>query len=432
MASHSRRKKYTGRCHPWQLVSKMVDIRSGKMAGRNADQTGASGPLKVLHVIPSVSRSEGGPSYAVKAFAAALNSAGGETLVVTTGHDEDPAFNKSNLVSCISFRRNLQLYKISFSLRRWLMEHVREFDLVHVHALFSFSSWAASHAARKHGIPYIIRPLGVLNRWGLANRRPILKWFWLRCIEIPLLKRAAAIHYTTEAESEEARAIHPEIARVRSFVIPIPVDLQMSDVKGQSSEFLQKYPQAAGKKIVLFLARLDEKKGLDLLLEAFASAKQEHPDSLLVIAGDGRARFVNGLHQQAERYGIAEHVLWTGFLGESEKAAAFSAATIYVLPSYSENFGIAAAEALASGVPTLLSDQVAIARDAANAKAAFVVPARVPELTRAIGQLLSDPKVREELGRNGKIAAQRLFSPARASDLLVSEYRRILGSNRTA
>ncbi|HWY51316.1 MAG TPA: glycosyltransferase [Chthoniobacterales bacterium] len=399
------------------------------MAGRNADQTGASGPLKVLHVIPSVSRSEGGPSYAVFAFARAANAAGNETLIATTGDDET---GRNKEIECIFFRRDFQPYKISFSLRRWLDRHAREFDLVHIHALFSFSSRTAAHAAQKQRVPYIVRPLGVLNRWGLANRRPFLKRFWLRFVELPILTAAAAIHYTTDAERDEAAMIDPKIAQLRSFVVPIPVDLQMSDVKGQGSEFLQKYPQAAGKKIVLFLARLDEKKGLDLLLEAFASAKQEHPDSLLVIAGDGRARFVRGLHQQAERYGIAEHVLWTGFLGESEKAAAFSAATIYVLPSYSENFGIAAAEALASGVPTLLSDQVAIARDAANAKAAFVVPARVPELTRAIGQLLSDPKVREDLGRNAKLAAQRLFSPARVSDLLVSEYRRILGSNRTA
>ena len=309
------------------------------------------------------------------------------------------------------------------------MRHVREFDLVHVHALFSFSSRSAARAARKHGVPYIIRPLGVLNRWGLANRRPILKWFWLRFIEIPLLERAAATHYTTEAEREEARTIHPTIARIKSFVVPIPV--ATPTIRPSPEQFARSFPKAAGKKLVLFLARLDEKKGLDLLLEAFASVKRHQPDSFLVIAGDGRARFVHALHQQADRLGIAEDILWTGFLGESEKAAALSAATIYVLPSYSENFGIAAAEALASGVPTLLSDQVAIARDAANANAALVVPARVPELAAAIVQLLSDARLREELGKNAKLAAERLFSPERVSDLLVSEYRRILRSNQT-
>ena len=130
-----------------------------------------------------------------------------ETLIVTTGHEEESDLSKFHGVNCIFFRRNFLPYKISFSLRRWLTRHVSEFDLVHIHALFSFSSWAAASAARKHQVPYVVRPLGVLNRWGLANRRPLLKRIWLRFIEIPLLRRAAAIHYTAESEREEARAL---------------------------------------------------------------------------------------------------------------------------------------------------------------------------------------------------------------------------------
>ena len=160
--------------------------------------------LKVLHVIPSVSRSEGGPSYAVFAFAQAAKTAGMETLVVTTGNDEP---DRDNGIECVCFRRDFQPYKVSFALGRWLDRHVREFDLVHIHALFSFSSRAAALAAQKHGVPYVIRPLGVLNRWGLANRRRFLKQIWLRFIETPILEKAAAIHYTTQAERDEAGSI---------------------------------------------------------------------------------------------------------------------------------------------------------------------------------------------------------------------------------
>lgn len=381
--------------------------------------------LKVLHVIPSVSRSEGGPSYAVFAFAHAANLAGVETAIVTTGDER----GGDSEIDCLCFHRNFQPYKISFSLRRWLNQHIGEFDLVHIHALFSYSSWAAASAARKHRVPYVIRPLGVLNRWGLTNRRRLLKQVWLRFVEAPILRRAAAIHYTSDSERDEAALLGAKIAQLRSFVIPIPVD-QMSAVSGQrSDEFLQSYPKARGKKIVLFLARLDEKKGLDLLLQAFADVKREHGDSVLVIAGDGPRQFVERLHRQAGDLGIANDTIWTGFLSGPQKAAAFSAAQVYVLPSYSENFGIAAAEALTFGVPTVLSDQVAIAADAAAAGASIMVRPDAMEIARAIKQLLKDPSARETLGRNGKQFAQRSFSTERVSEQLVSEYRKILNLN---
>jgi glycosyltransferase involved in cell wall biosynthesis len=289
-------------------------------------------------------------------------------------------------------------------------------------------------------VPYVIRPLGVLNRWGLTNRRRLLKQVWLRFVEGPILERAAAIHYTSDSERDEAALIGGEIAQLRSFVIPIPVggSLGASDAAlrqsisrevGDSVLFLQSYPKAREKKIVLFLARLDEKKGLDLLLQAFADVRHEHGDSVLVIAGDGQRQFVERLHRQAEDLGIANDIIWTGFLSGPQKAAAFSAAQVYVLPSYSENFGIAAAEALTFGVPTVLSDQVAIAGDAAAAGASIMVRPNATEIARAIKQLLKDPPARETLSRNGKQFAQRSFSTERVSEQLVSEYRKILNLN---
>jgi len=399
--------------------------------------------LKILHVIPSVSQSEGGPSYAVFAFARAANLGGAETLIVTTGNDD----LGSGETECVCFQRNFEPYKISFSLYRWLRDHVRDFDLVHIHALFSFSSWAAVNAAQKQNVPYVIRPLGVLNRWGLKNRRRFLKQWWLRFIESPILERAAAIHYTSQAERDEAAMVGEHIREPRSFIVPIPVKREIEDRRSEMGNqmssasadygairpafageetFLRDYPQAQGKKIVLFLARLDEKKGLDVLLQAFVDIRREHGDAVLMLAGSGPGSFVAKLHQQAQRLGVADDVIWTGFLSGPLKSAVFSAATIYVLPSYSENFGIAAAEALAFGVPTVLSDQVAIAQDAAAAKAAVVVRPEPMEIARAINQLLNNLSAREELGRNGKRFAEDSYSMEHISQQLVSEYRRIL------
>lgn len=353
---------------------------------------------------------------------------GAATFIVTTGDDRES--DQGNELKFLRFRRNVQAYKISFSLGRWLRRHVREFDLVHIHALFSYSSRAAARAAQIQGVPYIVRPLGVLNRWGMANRRRFLKKLWLKFVELPILKKAAAIHYTSQAELDEAAMVDERIRELPSFIIPIPVAVETasrSQVTGHKSQgFLEAYPKAQGKKIVLFLARLDEKKGLDVLLQAFAEVKREHNDSILVVAGSGQPGFVNDLHRQAAELGIADDIIWTGFLAGPQKVAAFSAATVFVLPSYSENFGIAAAEALAFGVPTVLSDQVAIAGEAAGAKAAIVVRPEGMEIAQAITKLLSDQGAREELGRKGKLFAQGAYSPRLISEQLILEYRKIL------
>src|SRR5437588_3138127 len=160
--------------------------------------------IRALHVIPSLSQKHGGPSYAVRAMARALAGVDVDVTIATTDDDGDDARLKVPIGQPINedaatiyyFRRNILPYKVSFGLARWLKANVAEFDIVHVHALFSFCSTTAARAARRHRVPYIIRPLGVLNRWGLENRRAFLKQISLRLVELPILRDAAAIHYT--------------------------------------------------------------------------------------------------------------------------------------------------------------------------------------------------------------------------------------------
>src|SRR5436190_24291502 len=136
-----------------------------------------------LHVIPSISTKHGGPSYAVRAMARALGAADVDVTIATTDDDGDNARFKipigeridENGVGVYYFRRDILPYKISFGLARWLKSNIAEFDIVHVHALFSFSSTIASHYAHHNRVPYVVRPLGILNRYGLEKRRPLLK-----------------------------------------------------------------------------------------------------------------------------------------------------------------------------------------------------------------------------------------------------------------
>src|SRR5207249_976155 len=126
------------------------------------------------------------------------------------------------------------------------------------------------------------------------------------------------------------------------FVVPIPVQVKESGDCGE--KFLSKHPAAAGKKLILFLSRIDRKKGIELLLNAFTSVKRNEPNSLLIIAGDGDARYIESLRARADELKISADIIWAGFLDQVEKANAYAAASVFVLPSHSENFGIAAAE----------------------------------------------------------------------------------------
>jgi len=387
--------------------------------------------LRVLHVIPSVSPKHGGPSVALPLFARAV-AGQGATVTIATTDDDGPARRLdvplAELVpgpgeaNYIYFRKATESYKVSLGLGRWLRGHIRDYDVVHIHALFSYSSYAAARAARRAGVPYIVRPLGVLNRWGLENRRRLLKRWSLRLVELPILRGAAAIHYTAEAEREEAAEAHPDIGTVRSAVIPIPVGLApLFD----ATEAAKRFPITADRRIILFLSRLHPKKGIELLLQAFAQLRAEFPRILLVVAGSGEPGYVQALREKGRALGCERDIFWPGFVAGDDKAALLAAATLFILPSFSENFGIAAAEALAAGVPSILSDQIAIAREAERENAAMIVSCDENALVQAMRQLLSGDALCQQLGENARRFVERNFSMEAVGAALIQLYESV-------
>ncbi len=437
--------------------------------------------MNVLHVIPSLSVKEGGPSFAATAMAEALAGQGVQVTVATTtasreqeagseeredasterrgynyeegvageedagsgGHGEGAAASDRGY-NIIWFRREFEPYKVSFGLAKWLRKNVTEFDLVHVHALFSFSSTMGARIARQNGVPYVVRPLGVLNRWGMQNRRRIPKLISFRFVELPILLRAAAIHYTSEVERDEAALLDARLAEHESAVIPLPIEPRAwSKEQGAASKepFFAQFPEAQGKRIILFLSRIDRKKGLELLIDAFEMVREKNKDVALVIAGDGEESYVRELRERARsnlRSGSASGsacptnpekeaaIIWTGHLGGKMKAAVLAAADVFVLPSASENFGIAAAESLAAGVPTIVSEEVALSSDIRRYDAGVVVKRDVQQLAAAIGDLLSNKKRAAGLAANGRRLAEERYSPEAVGKALHQLYQKII------
>jgi glycosyltransferase involved in cell wall biosynthesis len=389
--------------------------------------------MKVLHVIPSVAARHGGPSVALPAMVQALTDAGVAVDVAAT-NDDGPGRSTSvpvgepicrNGARYFFFPKQTEFYKISWPFRSWIREVASNYDLVHIHAVFSFTSIVAAQAARRSGVPYIVRPLGVLNRWGMKNRRPFAKRLSFRFVDGPVLQRASAIHYTSEQEREEAESIG---VRNRCFIVPIAVNVVADDGTRARAVFRQRWPQLAGREIVLFLSRIDPKKGLELLLEALPTVIKKRPAVCLLVAGTGSETYLAEMHRKAAQLGIQDRVVWAGFLQGDLKAGAFAEATVFVLPSYSENFGIAAVEALAAGVPSVITTGVGIAPDLKHANAAMVVSPETGAIADAILKVLSQPELAISLSTAGRAFADQHYSFASMGRGLIEMYKAVLGA----
>jgi glycosyltransferase involved in cell wall biosynthesis len=347
---------------------------------------------RVLHVIPSVSASSGGPSKAIVQMERVLADSGVQVVTVTTDDDgpdrrlvvatgEEIA---AGGVTRLYFPRQIRPYKASLPMLRWLRQQVPRFDLVHVHALFSFAPVAGAWIARQAGVPYVIRPLGVLNRYGMVHRRSSLKLLSLRLLEGRLLRDAAAVHFTSEQERIEAEMLG---ITMRSHIVPLGVEPVAT---ASAALFLDAHP-GLGRRRLLYLSRVDPKKNIEALLQAVALVKRTIPDLSLILCGDGDNGYMGRLKSLSTELGLENCVRWAGHVDGAMKASAFAAAEVFVLPSYSENFGIAAVEALSAGLPCILGHGVAVSTRVAEAGAGLAVAPTVDAVASAITEMLADP-----------------------------------------
>lgn len=321
------------------------------------------------------------------------------------------------------FHKDTEFYKCSWSFARWIGNQVHQYDLVHIHALFSFASVVAARAAYRAGVPYIVRPLGTLSPYGLRERRALLKRWSLRWIESGLLRRASAVHVTSEQERVDVEALGFE---VRCLVIPLgfaPV-LETTGSELMASQF----PQLSGKQVVLFLSRLDPKKNAEALIDAFALIATEFSDCDLVLAGAGEPAYAAQLREFAARSPASQRIHWLGHIQGEAKSSLLAGASLFVLPSFSENFGIAAAEALSAGLPCVLADGVAIAKTVASAGAGLVTGSDAESIAVAMRKILSDDSLRNVMSANARALALREYSASAMATRLQALYNQIVSA----
>ncbi len=388
--------------------------------------------MKVLHVIPSLGPLRGGPSFALPLLARAQARAGLEVEIATT-NDNGPASQLSvavgrpqiaDGVTTWYFPRQTRFYCASLQLARWLTSNVNRFDIVHIHALFSFAALPAAAFAKLRGVPYIIRPLGTLSRWSMERRRPLLKRLSFRLLESRLLGGAVAVHYTSEQERDEAAILD---IRTPAIIVPLGLEPEEFERLPPASDFFAEWPSLVGRPIVLFMSRIDPKKGLDILLPAFACVHSAFPEAVLVIAGDGQPSYVAEMRHGADKLGLGQSTVWPGLLIGPAKLAALSAATAFVLPSHSENFGLAPVEAMAAGKPVIISNRVGIWPEVLEFTAGLVVPPDIAALSDALIRMLGDQDFSSDLSRNGRRLVRERFSSQATAQRLISAYEQVTG-----
>lgn len=376
--------------------------------------------MRVLHLIPSISPLRGGPSQAVLALAAAQRARGVAAKVLTT-NDHGPGvladlppgqWCERQGVPVLAFGRwsprvrALREFAIAPGLLPGLRRELADVDLLHVHALFSFPSTAGMALARLRKVPYLVRSIGQLNRWSLTQS-PRRKRLLLSLVERRNLNGAQALHFTSEAERLEASDLG---LRPPAIVLPLGVELPRFEQR----------PHASASRPVrwLFLSRIHPKKQLPVLFEALAILESRHPEArwVLDVAGEGDPAYLQLLQEQVKQLGLDARIHWRGFVAGAAKAQLLAEADWFVLPSASENFGIAAAEALAAGTPPILSPGVAVAADVAAAGAGLVCDPEPAALAQALERALQPPPP-PMVNAARQLAADRYSWPAIAAAL---------------
>lgn len=383
--------------------------------------------VKVLHVIPAIAARYGGPSIAVMQMCSALGAAGVSVRLVSTDADGDGVLDlprgvptEVDGVEVVVFRRQWsEAFKYSRPLARWLDRHVADYDVVHAHALLSHAPLAAARACRRHGVPYLIRPLGTLDPWSLAQK-PWRKRLLLACGGRRSLAMADAVHYTAAGEQ---RLVEASFKTRGGFVAPLGVDASLLAAPRLAD------PDRARPPFVLALSRLHPVKALDRLIDAFALAHRD--DWRLVIAGTGESDYEAALKDRAARSRARDYISLVGWVGGEDKTRLLRTAAVLALPSHHENFGIGLAEALGCGTPVLLSPHVLVSDEIAEAGAGWVCENDVASLAAALGDVFSDPGAREQKGRAARGFAEARTWPRIAASL-VETYESLSRASRGA
>jgi glycosyltransferase involved in cell wall biosynthesis len=376
--------------------------------------------VKILNVLASLAPRYGGPSKTAPELAQALAARGHQVTIYTTNWDGPGELDVPLYQPVREKGVDVWYFPVQFP-RFWafapgliaaLHNHVRDFDIVHVYSLYFSYGWFARINCRRYNVPFVIQPHGSLDPFLYKHHR-WRKFIAEHAYENGNIRAASAILYNTEEEREIAQGA---VRSRPSGIVPLGLNLAEYSHERPKGNFRRRHPETQGKELVVFLSRVNFKKGLDLLVTAFATVARERPNAHLVIAGPDNEGYGAKIREQCVKENIANRVTMAGVLSEDEKRDLFADGDVFALTSYTENFGVTILEALACGLPVVISDKVNIWREIDGAQAGKVVPCHPTEIAQALGALLDYENERRRLAENGRRLLREKFQWERVAE----------------
>lgn len=388
--------------------------------------------MRLLHIIPSVSPSRGGPTHAVLQTAKHLRRLGIDAQIATT-NDNGPSatldvpLNRrtdykgvpvyffprfSSPLSKIRFNAD-KAFLFSPQMTQWLWKSIDNYDVLETRYLFSYASSCARVIAQLKNVPYVVHPTGQLTEWALAQS-PRKKKLYSLLLERRNLNRAAAIQCSTAGEVDDVKRFG-----VKSPTFTVPVGVTPSPQLPQAkSDLRRRYKIAAETSIILFISRLHRKKRPELMIESVRKVIDQGADCHLILAGTGEPAYVSRLKSMINELGISHCVTFAGFVEGTDKDRLFQGSDVFALPSFSENFGVVVVEAMTAALPVVVTPGLHLSHEIREANAGMVVEGDVDSLSNAIRQLIEFPELRQQLGERGRqVAAERYAWDAIAQKL---------------
>ncbi len=377
--------------------------------------------MRILHVTAWLAPRYGGPADFVPKASVAVSALGHDVEIAATDADGPGVVNAPTgrkvewAGAAVTFHARSwpRRFLVSWPLLRDLWQRTSQFDVVHVHYLYRFHTIAAVLAARHAGVPYIIQAHGSLDPWHRRRRRRA-KSIYHALIENSNLRGAAAIICTTEQEARSIRSL----GYTGSWVIPIGIDTEDLRRPASADAFLAHAGVEPGTRVVTFLGRISEKKGLPLLVEAFRDTASQFPTARLLVAGPDDEGIGRALSGRIQALDLSNRIAFLGTVEGDEKRALLQRSDVFVLPSADESFGIAVAEAMAVGCPVVVSPNVAIQDVVASAGAGIVAERDSASIARAVNSILGDRQKADDMAAAGKRVVDDTYSwPRVAAEL---------------
>jgi glycosyltransferase involved in cell wall biosynthesis len=375
--------------------------------------------MRILLVVHAIAPRYGGLSVMGPELAYELVRQGHEVSIYTTDIDGPNRLNVpvgrpviKNGVAFHYFRGQVfpGHYIYSSGLWRALRDTVTEFEVVHSWSVYSFSTTATAYWCRKKNVPHMVFPHGSIDPFLLKRNSP-RKWIYTKLFAERDYRKASAVLFNTAEEMRLSMKWTglktPEGFKghvPKPFVVPVGIDpswLQEPD-RAAGERLREKFPALKGKRLIVCLGRINFKKGLDILARAFGKIARDRDDLHLVVAGPDSNDYGSKIRRWLAEEGVLEKATFTGPLEGEERLAVMQEAEVFALPSYTENFGGVVTEAMACRVPVVISDQVNIWPDVANAHAGLVVPCDPQATATAMLTLLDDPERGRDMGNNGR------------------------------